>query len=509
LFQMSSMQSEVSAAFLGLDSAGVIAAQTMSTYLLYRGQPAGRSRYVENNTYGAQGLWAMGISGDLPAITAVFSSLNHIRLASSLLRMQDYLRRLGLWFDLIFIADEDAGYSQPVRDALREAIAGSPARDRYCRPSGVYLIEKRGLASESQYDLLLAFASFIFYGSQGTAASQLSRMKPRQEHLAQSAKPEPVVQNARVGRRNKAGIHKRRPNSRLAASAESLAAHDAAHVDVYANVPIKQQTVFGNNGYGGYDSDDSYIIQPGAVPPAPWCNVIANPNIGAVWTDRGAAFMWAGNSGLGRMTEFNNDCLRGSSNEAIFIRDEITRAYCTPTPYPRGGSVKVRHSQGYSVYESNQLGLAIKLTVFADIENPVICRWLVIKNVGDLPRRVSITPFTLWSYGNEDETRLLQTGLSDNTVWARHPGSGRTLFQTILGDALSIKSSTTDAITFLGLNGIENPRAMECPELDDFAVRGASPNLEKSGGLPCAAMTAVVEIAPFAEVSVCILTGVL
>jgi cellobiose phosphorylase len=70
-----------------------------------------------------------------------------------------------------------------------------------------------------------------------------------------------------------------------------------------ADVPVAEQNSRNNlalfNGLGGFSQDGrEYIIHlaPGQSTPAPWVNVIANPQFGTVISEAGSAYTWAENS---------------------------------------------------------------------------------------------------------------------------------------------------------------------------------------------------------------------
>ena len=94
-----------------------------------------------------------------------------------------------------------------------------------------------------------------------------------------------------------------------------------------------------DNGLGGFSADGrEYVIHlgPGETTPAPWCNVLANPDFGTLVTESGGGFTWAGNSGEHRLTPWTNDPVSDPPGEALYVRDEETAAVWTPTPQPAG-----------------------------------------------------------------------------------------------------------------------------------------------------------------------------
>ena len=72
------------------------------------------------------------------------------------------------------------------------------------------------------------------------------------------------------------------------------------------------------------------------LPPAPWTNVLANPGFGCLVTEAGLGYSWAGNSQMNRLTPWSNDPVSDPSGEVIYLRDEETGDFWTPTPLPLG-----------------------------------------------------------------------------------------------------------------------------------------------------------------------------
>ena len=64
-----------------------------------------------------------------------------------------------------------------------------------------------------------------------------------------------------------------------------------------------------------------------------------------------------------RLTTWHNDPLSDSSGEALYIRDEETGAFWSPTPLPACGQsgYVCRHGFGYSVFEHYEAGISSEL----------------------------------------------------------------------------------------------------------------------------------------------------
>ncbi len=116
-----------------------------------------------------------------------------------------------------------------------------------------------------------------------------------------------------------------------------------------------------DNGLGGLIATAaSYVIHLKAdqTTPAPWCNVLANPDFGTLVTESGGGFTWAGNSGEHRLTPWTNDPVSDPSGEALYVRDEETADFWTPTPQPAGAGVahQIRYGAGYARWRRSAMG---------------------------------------------------------------------------------------------------------------------------------------------------------
>ena len=89
------------------------------------------------------------------------------------------------------------------------------------------------------------------------------------------------------------------------------------------------------NGYGGFSGDGKeYIINSTLenITPAPWINVIANPNFGTIVSESGQSYTWLENAHEFRLTPWNNDPVNDLSGEVFYIRDEESGKFWSPTP---------------------------------------------------------------------------------------------------------------------------------------------------------------------------------
>ena len=140
-----------------------------------------------------------------------------------------------------------------------------------------------------------------------------------------------------------------------------------------ATTPIaRPRDLVFDNGLGGFSADGrEYVIylEPGRWTPAPWINVIANPEFGFTVSETGAGYTWFGNSSENRLTPWSNDPIIDPPGEAIYLRDEETAEVWSPTPLPCRAAAPylIRHGAGYSIFEHNSHGLAQQLAALCDL----------------------------------------------------------------------------------------------------------------------------------------------
>ena len=165
-----------------------------------------------------------------------------------------------------------------------------------------------------------------------------------------------------------------------------------------AAVPLGARDTLFNNGLGGFTEDGrEYVVslEPGRMTPAPWSNVIASPHIGTVVTESGGTYTWADNAHESRLTTFHNDPVSDSSGEALYVRDEETGAFWSPTPLPAPGRAGYvcRHGFGYTVFEHEESGISSELSTYVAMDAPVKFVTVKFRNRSGRPRRLSLTGY--------------------------------------------------------------------------------------------------------------------
>jgi len=229
--------------------------------------------------------------------------------------------------------------------------------------------------------------------------------------------------------------------------------------------------------------------------PAPWVNVIANPEFGFFVSESGSGCVWAGNSRENRLTPWSNDPVADPPGEVIYLRDEDSGQIWSPTPLPiREDSTYVcRHGQGYSIFEHSSGEIETELTLFVAPADPVKLSRLAIRNKSASSRKMSVTYYAEWVMGvDRIATRdSIETEADRETgaLFARnHASSDFPGVEAFFDVGGTPHSFTTDRLEFLGSYGNHaNPAAL----------RGRAMSGRTGSALDaCAASQLLIELKP-------------
>ena len=240
------------------------------------------------------------------------------------------------------------------------------------------------------------------------------------------------------------------------------------------------------NGFGGFTRDGhEYVITlpPGQVTPAPWVNVMANPDFGTVVSESGGAYTWAENAHEFRLTPWHNDPVQDTTGEAFYIRDEETGQVWSPTPWPARGATPyvIRHGFGYTVFEHFEHGIVSELWVYVAMDAPVKLTNLKLRNVSGGPRRLSVTGYCEWVLGDLRHKTLLnvqtEVDLKTGALLARNfyntEFPDRIVFLDVIDPSRTLTGNRKE---FLGRNGsLAQPAALKRARLSGKVGAGLDP----------------------------------
>lgn len=397
------------------------------------------------NRRGQSGLWGYAISGDLPIVLLKITDIDSLDHARQLIQCHAYWRLKGLAVDLVIWNENHIGYRQQLQDQIMGLIATGSDVHNIDRPGGIYVRYAEQISLEDRV-LLQAAARVIIVDSVGTLMEQINRRK---------------LANTRV--------------ARLIPAAPPVAAQ---HIDPIT--PRQSQQLILDNPLGGFSADGTeYIITTTATSrtPAPWVNVIANPGFGTVVTESGLAYSWSENAHEFRLTPWSDDSVGATGGEAMYLRDEMSGQFWSPTAQPcsnsgmpsgaSSGSYQTRHGFGYSIFEHNTAeGIHSELSIYVDLYEPVKYSVLRIRNDSGRTRQLSATGFVEWVLGDLRAKTAMhvvtQIDAVSGALFARNDYntefSGRVAFFDI--DDVS-RTLTGDRTEFLGRNGsLANPDAL-------------------------------------------------
>src|SRR5699024_9370348 len=204
-----------------------------------------------------------------------------------------------------------------------------------------------------------------------------------------------------------------------------------APADGYVPPMLARGLSHGHGGFvpGAYCGD----VFPRAATPPPWANILANPRLGALVTERGGGFTWYKNSRFGRLTPFDNDPLREGWGEMLYVLEGEEYFLALPGPRP-GRAYRALHAQGYSAFETGTEALHARLTVFVDEKWPVKWLLLALENRTGAEKRLEIRLAVDWLMGvNAADGRVLHSEARAGALFASGAMEG-VAFAAILAD---------------------------------------------------------------------------
>ncbi|WHH60301.1 glucoamylase family protein [Petroclostridium sp. X23] len=470
-FELAWTRSQVESKYLGLKAGEEELILDMLPQILYNSPLRRQSEdVIQRNVKGQTGLWAYGISGDIPIILVSIKDTDEIEIVHQLLKAHEYWRVKGFHVDIVILNEDEGSYTQPLQDMLRDIISISHARDLQDKPGGVFIRPGRTMP-EKDRTLLMTVARMIFKADAGTLAEQIK--------LNQDEYSLPVV------------LQKKQESPE------------------YGHQKLEVPELVYYNGWGGFTQDGKeYIIQlkENQMTPAPWINVISNECFGILATEAGGGYTWAENSRENKLTPWSNDPVRDPAGEAFYLRDEDSGEYWSVTPLPirEQEPYKITHGYGYTIYEHISHGIHQQLTVFVPKEESVKICIVNLKNISNNRRNISATYYIRPVLGVSDQSTApyittnvhRQTGalLIENKYNSDYPG--RIVF---MDASVAERTYTGDRSEFIGEFGdLQTPIAMKREKLSN-----------KTGAAydPCAAMQVHIGVEANEEKKVVFMLG--
>jgi cyclic beta-1,2-glucan synthetase len=424
----------------------------LSAVLYPRPQLSSSREELQGTDLGQPALWRHGISGDWP-ILLVRVSDDGAAIVARLVDAHTSWHERGVVVDMVVIEETPSSYEGAMRQRLAQLLEHAGAR--LSAPNGgVFVIQGAGL-EPAERTLLMRRASMI-----------VSNEADLDRALDPPVGVPPLPPMEAEGQA--------RPPD------ESLA---------------RPRGLLFDNGWGGFSADGrEYVIhlEPDHPTPAPWVNVIANPEFGCLVSERGICYAWSVNAGLRRLTPWSNDSVMDPPSISLYLRDELDGAVWSPVPGPAPypSPYQVRHGAGYSIFALHGHGLRQEVEIFVAPNDPVGVIRVAIDNTWDRPRRLTVTLCIEWLLGTlgSDARTLIADFVPEHEVLLVNNAWNPSFAERWAFAAASVRlhGLTTSREEFFGTGGDRRLPA---------ALRriGLSGNLVMSGA-PCGALQVHLDV---------------
>lgn len=394
-FWLALARSEVESKYLNIKAADMEMYQNMIKDILYL-SPI-RRMYPEMicmNHKGQSSLWAYGISGDQPIILVILEKTDEVEILFELLKAHEFWRLKDLKVNLVILIKEENSYTNPLSTLVKEIVFDNQISGALNHLEDIFILNTNNMA-EGDVDLLKAIARLIFKGNGMIISEQLS-IKPPLESL-------PMLEPAL--------------NFTIDQQHNSLKQLGHIHPNLHFF-----------NGLGGFSQEgDAYIIQleNGETTPAPWSNIISNPNFGFMVTESGGGYTWSGNSRENKLTPWTNDAVSDPPGETFYIRDESLNIWSlTPAPIREETPYRIEHGFGYTKFKHISHGITQTLVQFVPLKERVKINLIELINDGNEERNLSITYYVTPVLGVEPSVtglHLMSSLLDNETLTVENP----------------------------------------------------------------------------------------
>ena len=480
-FWLALTRSQVETKYLNIKAQEMELYQDMISNILFISpQRLKYKQWIQQNRKGQTSLWPYGISGDRPIILVVLDKTTEVEILYEVLKAHEYWRLKDLMVDLVILSHEENSYSNPLYSLISDIVQASRTSNASNLYNDVFILNANNMQPDD-IPLLYAVARMVFRGGAGTMSEQVHYEAYEVTPLRLAGPPEHPID----GKRTKKGGEDR----------VSGQGAGEPHSQSAAAVPEGEHRLAFFNGLGGFDREGSeYVIklEGDRMTPAPWVNIISNPEFGFMVTESGGGYTWCENSRENKLTPWSNDPVSDTPGEIFYLSDGSCDPWTiTPLPVREEEAYTIRHGFGYSEFEHCSHGISQRLTQFVPVHGTVKISVIRLENEGKENRSLKITYYINPVLGvNTKETARHLTSFQDDAgiLLVNNPYNrefpDRICF---LESSVRERSVTGDKKEFFGTGTIALPDALRRQQLSGRLGTGYD---------PCAAMQVDIVIRP-------------
>ncbi len=439
---------------LSIDPAKNLALQDLTSILTYT-TPRVMS---DRGPIDLKQIWRFGISGDKPIMLVHIHSLSGMGLIDTLLRAQPWLGFGGVACDLVVLNSEPNSYLMPLQRAIEglRSRVGQQTENSFPRndAAGFYLLRDVEVAA-SEKAALSTLARVVFTADGRSLEDQVAALREAAAPtVAQVAPPmtAPVTAQMAVFP----------PVSPSASVSTALAPLPDA-----PRAPEPEHTAQPSQGhFDAATGEFRFDVDAHRRTPKPWVNVIANASFGFQVSEAGTGYTWAGNSRMHQLTPWSNDPVQDPAFEHYLLQDADTREMLPLTPSgaagenATGASHRVRHGQGYSVFECTWRGMRLETTFFADRDDRMKVVHVHVVNLGGTRRRLRALALVEWQMGAaRGERRTVYSWKADD-------------LPAVFGQQRECSGGFGGSTAFVALSGLGGAVQWTCERSEFFATHG-------------------------------------
>ncbi|TFG82853.1 MAG: glycosyl transferase, partial [Erysipelotrichales bacterium] len=447
-FWLALTRSQVESKYLNLKPDEMQLYQEMISHIVYLSPLRKKAAAaIKANRKGQSDLWAFGISGDKPIILVTLDKTEEVTILYDVLKAHEYLRLKDVQVDLVILSNEESSYFNPLTTLITDLVLSRQTHDVMSRPKDVYILGINHL-TEGDLTLLNAAARMTFNGKGDTLEEQVRILneRPIEKRLKAEDKANPILPFIQVTKQDESELR-------------------------YFN------------GLGGFNVDgNEYVIklEKDQTTPAPWINVIANPNFGFLASESGGGYTWYMNSRENKISPWSNDPVVDSPGEVLYLSDETGKAWSiTPQPIREDTPYTITHGFGTTEYRHNSHGIRQHLLQFVPLDDPIKLSVVTLSNMSDQARTITCTYYLSPVLGVDRQVtamHIVTSRLENGAMTMTNPYSmdfkGKIAF---LDASIEERSMTGDRNEFFGNGSLDAPEALKYESLSNTIGAGLDP----------------------------------